>query len=168
MDTLYLFADVTNVISPRESLVYFWPITNQYEVDFNGLNEPIPGALEILQSGRVIQTIAQDRYVIQYPSGFEGREVHVYIGDEADAQYTEFERQRLAFRDRVADYYSATLQYRQDLDDQIAAGKASADPPPPPQEPAPFLFFSTTVNQGVPVNLPPAALCHAATARMVR
>ena len=155
VDTLYLLADVTNIISPRVSLVYFWPITNDYQVDFNELNEPIQGTLEVLQGGRVLQTIPQDRYVIQYPTGLENGEVHVYTGDEADAQYAEFDRQRLAFRDRVADYYSATLEYRQNLDDQIAAGKASADPPPPPQEPSPFLFFSTTVNQGVPVNLPP-------------
>jgi hypothetical protein len=155
VDTLYLLADVTNVISPRQSLVYYWPITNNYQVDFDELNEPIAGVLEISQGGRVIQSIDQDRYILQYPTGLESGEVYVYTGDEAEAQYAEFDRQRRAFRDRVSDYYSATLKYRADLEEKIAAGNAPEEPPPPPEEPAPFLFFSTNVNQGIPVNLPP-------------
>lgn len=155
VDTLYLLADVTSVISPRESLVYYWPITNNYQVDFDELNEPVAGSLEILQGGQVIQTVAQDRYVLQYPTGLQSGEVYVFTGDEAETQYNEFERQRLEFRDRVSDYYSATLDYRRELDEKIAAGNAPAEPLPPPAEPEPFLFFSTKVNQGIPVNLPP-------------
>ncbi len=154
VDTLYLLADVVNIVSPRESLVYFWPITNQLQVDWSALNEKVEGTLELLQGGSVVATIEQTQYVIQYPDGLGIGKVHVYTGEEAVRQQQEFERQRIEFRDRVFAYYEATRQYRADLLEKARSGeKMEGAPPPPPEEPAPFLFFSTAVHEGFPLNL---------------
>ena len=120
VDTIYLMADVTNIISPRESLVYFWPITNEQRVDWDGLNETIAGTLEVVQGGQVIQRVPGTKYVIQYPKGYDGGEVYVYLDEEAEAQYQEFDRQRWAYRDEVAAYYEASRNYRQDLEKKIS------------------------------------------------
>jgi hypothetical protein len=155
-DTLYLLADVTNIISPRHSLVYFWPITNEQRVDWSGLNETVDGSLEIVQEGQVIQTIPGTQYIIQYPRGSAAGEVYVYLGAEAEAQYQEFDRLRRRYRDEVAEYYEASRNYRQDLEERAQSGtlKKGELPPPPPAEPEPFVFTSTGVFDGIPVKLP--------------
>jgi hypothetical protein len=153
-ETIYLLADVTHILSPRESLVYFWAITNEQKADWDGLNEVVAGTLEILQGGQVIHTLEQTKYVIQYPTGLDSGEVYLYLGDEAEAQYQEFDRQRRAFRDEVAAYYEATVAYREALADIAQQENYQGDIPQPPPEPEPFLFFSTGVFEGAPVNLP--------------
>ena len=154
-DTLYLMADVANIISPRETLIYFWPLTNDYKADWDALNEVVAGKLEVWQGNTLITTLSQTEYIIQYPHGLDAGEVHVYTGADAPAQYAEFDRLRIEFRQRVAGYYRAMQAYRQDLQARAESGKAEGEPPPPPDEPAPFLFFSTNVHSGFPVTLPP-------------
>ena len=154
VDTLYLLADITNIVSPRESLVYFWPITNQVQVDWGKLNEKVEGTLEVVQRGTVVATVEQTKYVVQYPDGLGTGDAIVYTGEEALLQYEEFERQRIDFRDRVFAYYEATRQYRANLLEQTRNGTMEGEPPPPPAEPRPFLFFSTAAHDGFPLTLP--------------
>jgi hypothetical protein len=153
-DTLYILADVTNIISPRNTLVYFWPATNELKADWDNLNEVVDGTLEIVQGGEVIDTLAQTKYVIQYPSGYDSNEVYVYTGEAAETQYQEFNRQKNAFRDEVAAYYEAEREYREQLFDDVTQGKLKEEPPPPPEQPAPFLFFSTGIHDGFALTLP--------------
>lgn len=154
LDTIYFMADVVNIISPRESLVYFWPITNEQLVDWDSLNETVDGTLEIVQRGQVIQTISQTEYVIQYPNGYDSGQVKVHLGEEAHAQYAEFDRQRAAFRDEVAAYYEASVNYRQDLQEQVESGALTEENLELPAQPPAFLFFSTGVFEGIPLKLP--------------
>ena len=156
VDTLYLLADTPSIVSPRYTLVYFWPITNEYKVDWDGLNETVYGTVEILQRGRVVYTLSQTKYTIQYPQGLDAGEVYLYVGAEAEARYQEFQRQRQAYRDRVWEYYQATREYRAQLEAAAEAGKQgeAANIPDPPVEPEPFVFFSTGLHDGFPVALP--------------
>jgi hypothetical protein len=153
--TLYLLADVTNIISPRHTLVYFWPVTNEYKADWDGLSETVEGTLEILKGNQLVHSLSQVKYIIQYPQGLNSGEVYVYTGPEAEAQYQEFDRQRQAYRDVVAEYYEASRNYRQLLSDRVAKGEAIDQIPPLPEEPEPFLFFSTGVYDGFALELAP-------------
>jgi hypothetical protein len=154
VDTLYLLADVTNIISPRYTHVYFWPTTQEYKADWDRLNETINGTLEILQGGRMLRALAQTEYVIQYPEGPDVGLVFLYTGQEAEAQYRGFERQKQAFRDTVAAYREATLTYRQKVTENAAEGSLNQEPPLPPEEPAPFRFLSTGLHHGFSLKLP--------------
>jgi hypothetical protein len=60
-DTLYILADITNIISPRNTLVYFWPATNELKADWDNLNEVVDGTLEIVQGGEVIDTLDREQ-----------------------------------------------------------------------------------------------------------
>jgi hypothetical protein len=153
-DTLYVLADITNIISPRHTLVYFWPVTNEYKADWDAMNEVVAGTLEILQGSRVLHTISQTKYVIQYPRSYDGGEVYLYTGAEAEARYQEFDQLRREFRDEVAAYYEASRNYRKEVTDAMIEGTLTEEPLPPPEEPAPFIFLSTNVHDGFPVELP--------------
>ena len=153
VNTIYLMADVVNIVSPRESMVYFWPITNELRVDWDELNETVHGTLEIVQRGQVVSTIEQTQYVVQYPDGLGTGRPFVYTDEEAERQFQEFQRLRIEFRDTVFAYYEATRNYRQELDEKAKAGTLEGEPPPPPEEPAPFIFYSTSVNDGYPITL---------------
>lgn len=153
-DTLYLLADITNIVSPRETLVYFWPVTNELKADWDELNETVAGTLEIVQGGQVIQNLSLTSYVIQYPKGYQGGEVYIYTGEEAEAQYQKFDEARRAFRDEVAAYYEAIRNYRADIEDALLEGTLTEEPDPPPEQPEPFVFLSTNLHDGFPIKLP--------------
>ena len=153
--TLYLMADVPNVVAPRYTLVYFWPITNEYRADWDELNEAVQGTLEVLRDGQVIQRLEQTRYVIQYPNGLDQPPL-LYVGEEAEARYARFREARQAYRDRLEEYTQARLAYQEALERAMqdrAQGK-EVTLPEPPQEPEPFVFFSTPVNDGFVLSLP--------------
>lgn len=159
VNTLYLLADTRSIVSPRYTLLYFWPITNEYKVDWDSLNETVTGTLEILRRGKLLHSLSQTKYVIQHPRGPDAGEVHLYIGREAEAQYQEFQRQRQAYRDRVWEYYEATRRYQEQLEEELAKGERGEEVsiPDPPLEPEPFMFFSTSLNDGFPIELPAGA-----------
>ncbi|MGQ0550620.1 MAG: hypothetical protein ACT4PY_13235 [Armatimonadota bacterium] len=154
--TIYLLADEPNVVSARHTLVYFWPITNEYRADWDALNEDVPGRLEVLRSGRLVQTLNRTRYVIQYPRGLDGGEVRLYVNDEAQQRYAAFEAARTAFRESVWKHARRQSDFTIALEKAIAS-RARGKPvslPTPPNPPEPLRQYSTTVNQGFLVRLP--------------
>lgn len=153
--TIYLLADAPSVVSLRRTLVYFWPITNRQVADWDALNQQITGQLEIRRGRRLQASVPLTEYVIQYPDGRESRSAQLHVDDAARRQWSEFERQRVQYRQAVGRYYQDLVEYRQALDAQIAAGELEEAPAAPPAEPEPFVFASTEVNQGYPVQLPP-------------
>ncbi|MCC7022653.1 MAG: hypothetical protein IT338_07490, partial [Thermomicrobiales bacterium] len=70
VDTIYLLAGETSVISPRMTEIYFWPITNEYKANWHALNEPVPGVLEVSANGKVVAELEPTDYTIQFtPQG---------------------------------------------------------------------------------------------------
>ena len=64
---IYVLADVQNVLIPRITQVYWWPITQEYKADWESLNQPLTGTLEIgtrsfpLKSGWTESMCARDQ-----------------------------------------------------------------------------------------------------------
>jgi hypothetical protein len=48
IDVIYLQANVDNIVAPRNTLIYYWPLTNRYLADWAAMNELVSGELEIL------------------------------------------------------------------------------------------------------------------------
>src|SRR5437667_357096 len=67
--TIYVLTGHRSIVSARETLVYFWPITGEYRADWSGLNASVAGALEVFQAGRAVTVLPRQSYVIQYPNG---------------------------------------------------------------------------------------------------
>ena len=175
VDTIYLLADQQNVLSPRRTLVYFWPLVNAYKADWTSLNEVVTGRLEILAGSELVATVPQQSYVIQWPEGPDGRQ-EIYTGAEAEARYQAFVGLRKAYQealwahnDAMQQYYEALKRAREarEQGQQVELPEEPSVPfvPGPkdqglgpedqgPPEPEPPQVYSTPVGQGSIVSLP--------------
>ncbi|MDR7402712.1 MAG: hypothetical protein QN155_10855 [Armatimonadota bacterium] len=153
--TIYLLAHHSSVISARETLVYYWPITGEYRADWSSLNVSIPGMLEVVQDGRVVASFTAQPYVIQYPQGPDRGPSILYTGSEAWARYEEFVAARERWRQAMAQYLRARQRHLETLA-RLRHGRpgGTTNVPPPPREPPPFLRFSTEVHDGFIVSVP--------------
>ena len=158
VDTIYLLADTINIISPRKTLIYYWAVTNEYKADFDSMNEDIPGTLEIKLKGELVLTVEPTDYVIQYPEGITRGAAEVYLGGAAQRKYGEWEEALRVYRLDVSEYYEASRNWRTDLTERVQSGKVTSEDDvlvSQPMRPADFLYSSTKVFRGVPLNLPP-------------
>lgn len=155
--TIYVLSDHRTMVSARETLVYFWPITGEYRADWSGLNASVPGTLEVLQARRAVIMLARQLYVIQYPNGPDSGPAVLYVGEEAERRYRAFVDARERSRDAVARHLEARRRYLEALDKAVAARQHGAPVtlPSPPEEPEQFRLFSSEVHDGFLINLPP-------------
>jgi hypothetical protein len=155
VEAIYLLADRENVLSPRRTLVYFWPLSNAYKADWSAMNETVDGSLEILSGNEVVATIPQQSYVVQWPEGPEGPQ-RLFTGAEAKVRYRAFEAQRRAYREALWAHNAAMQQYYDDLHRAREAREQGRQVvlPQEPEEPEPPALYSTPVARGAVVNLP--------------
>ncbi len=155
VDTIYLLADQQSILSPRRTMVYFWPLANAYKADWNALNEVVTGKLEILGGSELVATIPQESYVIQWPEGPDGPQ-EVYTGAEAEARYQAFIALRKAYQEALWAHNDAMQQYYEDLRRVQEAREQGqqVELPEEPSEPEPPRIYSTPVSQGSVVSLP--------------
>jgi hypothetical protein len=153
---IYLLADQTNIISPRMTEIYFWPITNEYKASWELLNQPVDGSLEISRNGQVIQQTATTSYTINYtPRGAE-TDGQLFVGAEADAAQARFVAKQKAYQTALNASYEAQRAWIAAADDANRRSQAGEKVtlPPEPQPPEPIGVVSNGINQGMPVKLP--------------
>ncbi len=153
-DTIYLLAGADSALSPRQTEIYWWPLTNRFEPDWEALNQPIGGTLEVWRAFERLESIEAASYVVQASDG-PGGPGELYVGERALAKYAEFEARRRAYRDALWDYYQQDAEYRRALQDAVArAGRGeTTELAEPPREPSPLRLYSTALNQGYVLNL---------------
>lgn len=156
VDTIYLLADQTSILSPRMTEIYFWPITNQYQASWETLNEPVPGTLEILQNGQVITQTTPTSYTLQTTQQGKQSRTELFLGAEAEAAQQDFVDRQQAYAQAQSDYLKAQEAWITAVDDANKRSQAGekVTPPPEPQPPEPIGIVSNGLNHGIPVNLP--------------
>ncbi|MCX7730640.1 MAG: hypothetical protein N2205_05440, partial [Candidatus Caldatribacterium sp.] len=164
-DTIYLIAHTNNIVSPRKTIVYYWPITRRYMAGFSTLNEEVPGKIEILQGGKVIATLEKRKYVLYYPEGYWSEKSVMYLDEEADAKHSEYKKATDEFNEKLKKYYEEMQRYREALNKffeevrrRREAGETGPLNIPVPKEPSPPEFVNFYVSEpayGFVVNLPP-------------
>ncbi len=158
VDTVYLIADVENVIASRRTLIYFWPLTNKYLADWNEMNELVEGTLEVYQRGQLFTTVALTDYLIQYDSDNPLGTLRLYVKAEAQVHYAEFEKLQDDYRQALFEYYQAQQTWRDQINELLKnapPGSLSDDDLPKGPNPVPPLtIFSTVPAQGFVVSLP--------------
>jgi hypothetical protein len=155
-ETIYMLAGRANVLSPRDTLIYFWPITNRYVADWNARNEVAEGTLEILQQGEVVDSLALQQYVVQYDSNAMSETLRLHVGSDAEANYTRFESLRQDYQHALFEYHRTFRIWRTERDEALLSGEVTEeDLPPAPVMPPPFSLFSTVPNRGFIVQLSP-------------
>ena len=140
VDTIYPVANAVSAVSPRRTVVYYWPITNREVADRARLNAPVEGVLEIRRRGRLVASIEATDYV-----GGQGPERSRVVPWQGCPSAVEPLRGQPT---RVPGSGVGLLQrsgtFLQDLSNRIEAGTLE-------MEPEPFLYSCTEVNRGFPL-----------------
>lgn len=155
-----IVADRGNVISPKVSMVYYWPITGEYMADWETMNQDVGGKLEILdKDDKVIETLDKVDIGFDYPNGPYDDVATLIIGDKANTEFTKYEKS-------VDDFYEAQSKYYQDqqaYEEQImtllerAQAGQKTDPkniPKAPKEPIAPSTYITKPFKAFVVDLP--------------
>ena len=159
VDTIYLMANEYSILNVQRTQVYFWPITNEYMADWFGLREEVPGTLEILRDGQVIDTLERTEYSYYFPSGI-GREQRLYLGEEAVRVYEDYRNRLNAYYDAVSAYYEAHREWQRQMDEilrevqETGQYKDPSEIPEPPKQPTPPTDFAYSPRTAFAVNLP--------------
>jgi hypothetical protein len=157
VDSIYFLSDTLNIISPRETRVYYWPLTNRYLADWNTLNTLIEGDLEVYRHNELVEVIPLQDYVIQYDTDNIAESLGIYIGDEAEEMYQIFKVAQLEYQQAMFDYYDKREDWIAELDElykKMDEGEEVGEFPMEPEQPASFTLYSTDVIKGYPINLP--------------
>lgn len=156
VNTVYLLADHVAVLDPKLTEVYFWPITNDYRADFTSLNQLVPGRLEVLSGGQVVQTVDLAPYVVQLDTAGALGGGLVAVGDAAAERWAQFQAARTAYLAQLQAYADSVAAYGRQVDalqGMTGAGSAAATLAPPVEPPA-FTLYSSEPAQGFPIRLP--------------
>jgi hypothetical protein len=160
VDTLYLIADSDNVLASRQTQIYYWALTNRYEADWMLKNDFVDGALEVLQGGRLVDSLHSVDYVVQYDANDAIATRRLATGAEGKTAYDAFKQKQSEYRDALYNYYKAQQEYRDQVDallaDATKNGKTLSpnDFPAAPAPVDPLSLFSTDLARGFVLHLP--------------
>jgi hypothetical protein len=150
--TIYMMANVTNIVNSLRSEVYYWGITQEYMADWFGYKEEVPGKLEIVKSGKVIQTLEKTDYVYSYPNGYDGK-VSLIVGSNAPKEFDRYNRVTNNYWDSVSAYYDAQAKWQATMDKLLERvrktgkyAKPNEIPPSPVQPTPPTLYVTAPVK----------------------
>jgi hypothetical protein len=157
VEEIYLLAGTDNIIDPRYTLVYYWPLSREYFASWERLDVPVEGKLEILKNGGMIQTLPREEVVLSYPKGASRGRSIVLKGEKAIMKQKEYETLADKFEEEVAAFGQKILQYRKNLK-EFMKGDVSGNPgavlPKPPVEPVPPILYVSNLMKTFVVNLP--------------
>ncbi|MBN1412438.1 MAG: hypothetical protein JW969_16445 [Spirochaetales bacterium] len=165
-DTMYLLSDIDNFVWPRKSMLYFWPLSNQWLVDSDLLFETLKGFLEV--SGPGIQTKKLGFQDFTYYNQAGEYEVNwkVLTDDAAAAEVENFNRKYTELQNAMEDYNMQYQFYRKLKDARLINIKkereaghdiqkllAEVEAMKPPVKPEPLEYFVYPLRKAFVLNL---------------
>jgi len=107
--TIYLLAHCDNFITIRKTFVYFWPITGQWNTDFETLNEVMDGYIEIKEKNRLkVLNIKKVKYTFFNIRGEYENQWKVLTDGEA---YRELEKWKKMYYSYIAEVEKYREEY---------------------------------------------------------
>ena len=155
---IYLLAGSDNTIDPRQTLIYYWPLTREYFESWEKLDVPVQGGLEIIKDGQVIRTLQRKKVVFSYPEG-SGRGRSILLqGEDAVIKRKQYDILSENFRKEVTEYGREMLQYQKELREFIRSGNRSKPgarrPPAQPPKPVPPRSYISDMIDVFVLNMP--------------
>ena len=151
VEDIYILANRVSIISPRLTMVYFWPLTQRYRGHWEELNEPLDGVLEIIQDDHVVSTVNLTTYTVHYAVAGSTKG-ELYIGREAVEADSQFYFSRESSLQAMAEFRQARLQWLENSRTAQIAGERVPIREEPPR-PTTFTTLSVGLQQGFPLNL---------------
>ena len=169
-DTIFLIANADNFLSARKTLVYFWPITNDWKTDTAPLNHVFEGYLELKRRGLRFQPQLPDWFTYYNARGEYELNWKVSIGDEAIAvmkqyedsvrkyeqAYREYERRGFEYAEAqraLTAEISRRMETGEDVGFVISQREAMKEPVPP-EMPSDFIVPPESIQKAYILNLP--------------
>jgi hypothetical protein len=155
-----ILADTENVVTYRQTLEYYWPLSRQHYAAFDKLDEPLPGELRISRDGARIAEVAAQPYVVDSPQGASGEGARLQWGSAAEAASAEYRSQMREYNAKVASAQQDRKRYERELRESAVArlnGAQITAIAPPAAAPEPVLRFVTDIATGYPLKLPVGA-----------
>jgi hypothetical protein len=159
-EVIYLLADHDNALSPRYTMVYYWPLTRSYRTDWETLNEPVVDAtLQVFSDGELFTSEAATVFSVEFPGGYGSRDSSLHWGSAAGTLFERTNIERIDYYSAVREYQTEYQDYQERYEDYLDAmldetitDKPSA--PEEPREPEPYLKMVTPPTIGFRLNLP--------------
>jgi hypothetical protein len=155
--TIYLMAGHPNVLALRQTMIYFWPLTNNYQADWSALNQEVRGTLEIYRQQTRVSQVSLDDYVVQYDNTDPADTLRLYRGAAARQQVAHAQAQQRAYNQHTLDYDRAEQAWRTRMDallrQGLHSGKIRGRVPLEPVSPKPVSLVTTNLDQGYIVSL---------------
>jgi hypothetical protein len=131
---------------------------------FSTLNEEVAGKLELMQNGKIIETLDKVSYSLYYPKGYYSEKAVVYTEASAIESFEKYQSAVEQFNAQLRQYYENMAQYRESFNrflEEVRRRREAGDTGPInipiPQEPKPpefVQFYSTELAQGFVLQLP--------------
>ncbi len=160
VDTVYLLADAASILRPLKTEVYFWEITGEYKADTLSYREDVAGSLEILQDGKVIETLNRVKHSYVYSAGPLGEHMALVTGAEAEAEYKRYVAAVDRYRREVSEYQAAETAFSAKIGELARRARETGEPvkpeeiPEPPVSPVAPEFFVTAPIESFVIELP--------------
>jgi hypothetical protein len=114
-DSLYLIAGVDNFLSARKTLVYWWPITEEWRTDTDSLNQQFAGALELRDGGGKPRTFPLQQYTYYNMKGEYELNWKVVTGKEAEAELEKYSVLYDSYFKAVREYQKKSQEFESEL-----------------------------------------------------
>ena len=106
-DTVYLIANESNFLNVRKTLIYFWPITQEWKADYDTLNENfLNGKIELTDSSGKKQILEPVKYTYYNSPGEYEVNWQVFLDAAADAEFEKYQKM-------MKDYWDASDEFNQ-------------------------------------------------------
>lgn len=119
-DTLFLLAGVDNVLSLRETLVYWWPVTSEWKTDTDTLNAQFPGSLEVSDAKGTTRKLALQQYTYFNIRGEYEMNWKVATGEAARQELQKYGALYDSYFDAIQEYQKKTAEYDAELQSLVA------------------------------------------------
>jgi len=165
-NTIYIIANSDNVLLPKMTLVYFWPISRRFRAGFNTLNEKIEGTLEVIGNDGIRRQIERRTYAHVTEEDWYAKISKIVLDEKARQMYAEYRRVKSNYAKRTAEYRAQQQEYRSQMDtfftkvrERETLGKTPAQYgqipiPKKPIPPKPPTFYVQEPREGYILNLP--------------
>jgi hypothetical protein len=159
-DSIYIIANSDNILNPRMTQVYYWPITQRYKADFDNLNIAVLGNVEILRNGKLYSTISYDTYVLVYNEGYYAGISEIATGQEALLMFKEFAKSVHEFRKKEIQYNELLSKYNDEIRNfyqktgQRSGSFDIKNIPEKPKPPEPLKIYVQEPSDGIHLKLP--------------
>jgi len=159
VDTIYLLADVENIVNLMETEVYFWPITGEFMADWFGHREVIEGTLRVSENGKEVATYEKRFYAYSYPEGY-GKKVDLLLDERAQAGYEDYQDAMDAYWDASSEYRDAKAEWDELMSkilkevQETGQYKKEAEIPKPPKQPEAPKYYVSKPKDSFIVKLP--------------